>query len=369
MTFRPSLYSFHQPTYGLVPLTNPKLSEKACDKANADRKKYLKKMWATPILTQKRVNYEKKANTAAKTAEKCKKVGVGGRSDSYPNMSIPKLWQSDPAKRKVEAGMIVDAVLAGPEVLNVVTAATKGWAPTVAIALEWRAEIAGGLLTLQALGEPGYEDVSPDTLQKLVALTLSKKDNTKLLKLAGEKGNDDKALKAAAKKMRAKIAKFGNDAMTYAFGMRGLLMVSAGAVAQALQSTVRTGALTAVAFIPLIGTAISGIGFGIYGAKAAIAQTLAKDTKLRMQALVDQSAAKMAAVAERKNAEAELKAQKELAAVKEKQAAALVVINKKSTAISPPGTPTSRIPALLWAGVAAVVLAGVVIVVRSRSST
>ena len=41
----------------------------SCAKATAERKKYLDLMWATPIFTKKRVEYEKKANAAAKALE------------------------------------------------------------------------------------------------------------------------------------------------------------------------------------------------------------------------------------------------------------------------------------------------------------
>jgi hypothetical protein len=353
-------------------VSNPKLTGTDCDKADADHKKFLKKMWDAPVLSKKRVSYEKKAIAAHKLSKKCKTEGVGGREKGYPSLSVPKLWQSDPHKRPLDAGLVVSAVLAGPEVLDIVTAATKGWNPTAAIALEWRAEIAGGLLTLKTLGEKGYEDVDDAALQKLVALTLSKKDNAKLLKMAGEKGNDDQALKAAARRMRAKIAKFGDEAMTYAFGMRGLLMCSAGSIAQALQSTVKAGVWTGIAFIPIVGVAISAVGAGLDAAKIAIAQSIAAAAKTRMEALIRQASEAMAAQAEKKAAEEELKQQKAIEKVRAAQLVAIEAASKKTTSLhsstsaSASAAPTSS-NTFLWAGVATIAVLGVVTIVRSRS--
>ena len=366
MSFRPSKHSLTSPGNGIFVLRNPALTKKECDAADADYKKYLDKMWKTPVLTPERKKYEDKANAALKVSKECVKAGIGGRGVGYPRMSVPKLWQSDPKKRKMDVGLVISAVMAGPEILDVVTAAVKGWNPALAMALEWRGEIAGGLLTLQQLGEKGYEDLNPNTLQSLVALTLSKKDNEKLLKLAGESGDSEADLERAARNMRARIAKFGNNAMTYAFGTRGLLMCSAGAVAQALQSTVQSGVLVGVALIPVVGIAIAAIAGAVKGAKAAIAATLSDAAKAHMQGLVSQASQNFQVKADIKLAESDLKTAQALEKLQRDQAAAIDRMSAPNkTTVASPSTQHS---ALLWGGLAAAVLTGVVLVARSRSS-
>ena len=370
MSFRPSKHSLTSPGNGIFVLRNPALTKKECDAADADHKKYLDKMWKTPILTPDRKKYEDKAIAAQKVSKDCVKAGIGGRGVGYPKMSVPKLWQSDPKKRDMDVGLVISAVMAGPEILDVVTAAVKGWHPSLAMSLEWRGEIAGGLLTLQRLGEKGYENVDRVALQKLVALTLSKKDNEKLLKMAAESGDSDTDLERAARNMRAKVAKFGDAAMTYAFGTRGLLMCSAGSVAQALQSTVKSGILIGVAFIPIVGVPIALIVGGVNGLKAAIAVSLSDAAKAHMDALVSQAAARFQVKADIKLAESDLKTAQALEKLQRDQAAAIARMSAPVAA--PPkvggGPPFTQHNALLWGGLAAAVLTGVVLVARSRSS-
>jgi hypothetical protein len=50
-----------------------------CKKAEIQHQVFLTKMWATPVFTEKRVEYEKKANKWAAIVEGCK---VAGRSSS-----------------------------------------------------------------------------------------------------------------------------------------------------------------------------------------------------------------------------------------------------------------------------------------------
>lgn len=347
---------------GVLGTSYTKLTAKECDKADKDRKKYLDKMWSAKLLTQERADYERKANAAAELRRKCEKAGVGGRAPGYPAKSIPTLWKSDPRKREIEIGLVASVFLGGPEIMDAVTAATRGWAPTIAIALEWRAEIAGGLLTLQALGEPGYESIDADALSKLVALTLSPEDNAKLLKMAKATGNSDKDLEAAAKKMRSKIAKFGNDAMTYAFAVRGALMVSAGAVAQTLQSTVRTGVSLAVNVIPIFGQIISAGISAVSAVKEAVSKGLADQTRSRMTQLLKEVGPKVAAVGEKKIAAAQ---EKELLDLQRRQEEAMRRLSPGTTEQEAQGGSTGK--TLLWVGAAAAVLIGVVVVVRSRA--
>lgn len=68
----PALVSSVYGGFGALALENAKKTS-SCEKHKKDRKKFLDKMWATPILTQKRADYEKKANAAAAALAKCEK--------------------------------------------------------------------------------------------------------------------------------------------------------------------------------------------------------------------------------------------------------------------------------------------------------
>ena len=306
-------YSGFIPSVALTARTNGKLTPEGCNQADKDYKKYKKLMWKENIFTKKRSDYEKKANAANKISKACKKAKIDGREKGYPKMSISELWKSDPHKRPVDAGLVVSEALTGPDIQNILTAAVKGWNPTVVIALEWRGEIAGGLAALQAAGVPEYANIDPASLQKFVAMTLSPKDNETLLKMVGAKGTKDKDLKAAAKDMRARVAKLGDAAMKYAFGMRGLYMSSGGAVLIAAETLVKAVVIIVLNVIPVVGTLISAAAGVTEATLAAVAQALANAAKERMTALVKEATAELQAEAAEKQAEADAAAAKEAA--------------------------------------------------------
>lgn len=68
----PALVSSVYGGFGALALENAKKTS-SCEKHKEDRKKFLDKMWATPILTQERADYEKKANAAAAALAECEK--------------------------------------------------------------------------------------------------------------------------------------------------------------------------------------------------------------------------------------------------------------------------------------------------------
>jgi hypothetical protein len=276
--FQPSEHSLAPSCFGdSYALDNGKKKKagptnKECVKAASDRKKYLDKMWKANLFSTERANYEKKAEKAAKTLEKChstKKKSSAGFS--FPNEPPSLLWQMEPTSRPVEVGMNLTGA---PDML--IMSAAKGYLPTIALHLEYRAEIAAGLAVLQMVGAPGYEDIVPDALPPFVALTLSAKDNAKLIKLMGGKvatsssgDAQEKALKVAAASMRKKITSLGKGAMDTAFGIRALYMIKAAALATAAKSM----SLMVVSFIPAVGQIVGGIGGAIMAGEAALTQT------------------------------------------------------------------------------------------------
>ncbi len=197
---------------------------------------------------------------------------------AWPAPSPETLWATDPKRRPIDAGTIGLAAV-GAGAADFVFSTAKGFNPMHNIALEWRAEIAGALTTLKAAGVRGYERVNPRALQPYVALTLGKQKNGELLRMAGLSGDSDKDLSLGAAAMRAKVARLGSGYARAAWGARGLLLLGATKVMEAVHGTV--GAIVGIIF-PIAGV-IGGAHIGISAAVSRnVAATMTKYVKQGM---------------------------------------------------------------------------------------
>lgn len=227
------------------------------DTYEAEYKKYLKLMWAEDVFTQKRADYEKKANEAKKKQALC---GEGGTSVFDAGASPQTLWTMPYSKRKVDVSGLL-----GPE--ESIIAVAKGMNPGAMFALEDRAVIKGGLMALFAGGLSTYDP----TGLKVTTLNLPEDDKA-LVKAAGGKltNNLSKDLSAAAEKVRKQVSAQGDGLKKAAWGLRGLYVLSTLTGFQVVSSAVTLG----VNLVPVVGQVVSAALAAKHGITAAIANNV-----------------------------------------------------------------------------------------------
>jgi hypothetical protein len=227
------------------------------DTYEAEYKKYLKKMWASPVFSEERASYEKKANEAKKKQALC---GEGGTSLFDAGASPQALWTMPYSRRKVDVSGLL-----GPE--ESIIAVAKGMNPGAMFALEDRAVIKGGLMALFAAGLSTYDP----TPLKVTTLNLPEDDKA-LVKAAGGKltKNLSKDLSDAAEKVRKQVSAQGDGLKKAAWGLRGLYILGTLVGFQIVSAGVALG----VNFIPVAGQIASAVLAAKHGITAAIAENV-----------------------------------------------------------------------------------------------
>lgn len=236
------------------------------DTYEAEYKKYLKLMWAEDVFTQKRANYEKKANEAKKKQKLC---GEGGTSVFDAGATPQALWTMPYDKRKVDVSGLLS-----PE--DSIVAVAKGMNPGALKALEDRAVIKGGLMALLAAGVSTYDP----TPLKITTVNLVRDDEA-LIKAAGVKltGSVGKDLSAAAEKVRKQVSQYGDGLKKAAWGLRGLYVLGTLIGFQ----VVRAGAAIGVQFIPVFGQII-GAAIAAHG---SLTSSVAENVKNQLNGFIE----------------------------------------------------------------------------------
>jgi len=234
-------------------------------------------MWAEPVFSKKRVDYEKKANEAKKKQKLC---GEGGTSVFDAGATPQALWTMPYDKRKVDVSGLLS-----PE--DSIVAVAKGMNPGALKALEDRAVIKGGLMALLAAGVSAYDP----TPLKITTVNLVRDDEA-LIKAAGVKltGSVGKDLSAAAEKVRKQVSQYGDGLKKAAWGLRGLYVLSTLIGFQ----VVRAGAAIGVQAIPLFGQII-GAAIAAHG---SVTSSVAANVTSQLNDFVETGMTEYAATAQ-----------------------------------------------------------------------